>query len=219
MFTGIILAIGQIAGIETNQAGDCRMRIATGKLSLDAVGLGDSIAVNGVCLTAVEWGHNYFCADVSKETLSCTTLCQAAIGMPVNLETALTPSTRMGGHIVSGHVDGVGKIIELNPDGCSIRFSVEAPKPLAKYIAEKGSISIDGISLTVNQVKDAVFNVNIVPHTLQETTLGNISKGASVNLEVDIIARYLERLLLGEKRAVPVSEITGDLLKNSGFIR
>ncbi len=217
MFTGIILAIGKIAAIE-RRAGDCRLKIDTGKLSLKETALGDSIAVNGVCLTAVELGAHYFCADVSNETLSRTLLNTATIGTPVNLELALTPSTRMGGHIVSGHVDGVGKLIEKKADGRSFRFKFKAPDNLAKYIAEKGSICINGISLTVNEVSGAVFSVNIVPHTLQETTLGDATVGAQVNLEVDLLARYMERLMQGEAAAYDQGGITVDLLQKSGFL-
>jgi riboflavin synthase len=217
MFTGIILAVGQISAIE-HKSGDCRLTIDTGKLKLDDASLGDSIAVNGVCLTAVTLGKNYFCADVSNETLSRTTLTNASVGMPVNLELALTPSTRMGGHIVSGHVDGIGTVMEKKADGRSFRFTVKAPDNLARYIAEKGSICINGISLTVNEVNGAVFSVNIVPHTLLETTLGTTMPGTQVNLEVDLLARYMERLLLGEKAADKQSGITEELLQKSGFL-
>jgi riboflavin synthase len=216
MFTGIILAIGKIAAIE-RRAGDCRLKIDTGKLSLTDVALGDSIAVNGVCLTAVELGEHYFCADVSNETLSRTLLKIATVGTPVNLELALTPSTRMGGHIVSGHVDGIGKVIEKKADGRSYRFKFKAPDNLAKYIAEKGSMCINGISLTVNEVNGAVFSVNIVPHTLQETTLGDAVAGTQVNLEVDLLARYMERLMQGEAAAKDHGGITEELLQKSGF--
>ena len=216
MFTGIILAIGKIAAIE-RRAGDCRLKIDTGKLSLTDVALGDSIAVNGVCLTAVELGPHYFCADVSNETLSRTLLNIATVGTPVNLELALTPSTRMGGHIVSGHVDGIGQVIEKIADGRSFRFKFKAPDNLAKYIAEKGSICINGISLTVNEVKGAVFGVNIVPHTLEATTLGDATVGTQVNLEVDLLARYMERLMLGESAAKNHGGITEELLQKSGF--
>lgn len=218
MFTGIILAIGKISGIQP-KGGDCRLSIDTGKLSLVDCALGDSIAVNGVCLTAVELGAHYFSADVSNETLSRTSLKFAKTGIPVNLELALTPSTRLGGHIVSGHVDGMGTVLEKKPDGRSLRFKFKAPDHLAKYIAEKGSICIDGISLTVNSVEGAVFSVNIVPHTLQETTLGQIETGDEVNLEVDLLARYLERLMQGEAAAQPQSPITEAFLQNAGFIK
>jgi riboflavin synthase len=218
MFTGIILAIGNIAAIQP-KGGDVRLTINTGKLSLRDANLGDSIAVNGVCLTAVELGNQHFCADVSNETLSCTTLNRASIGTPVNLELALTPTTRLGGHIVSGHVDGIGTLIEKKNDGRSIRLSFKAPDTLAKYIAEKGSICINGISLTVNSINGAVFSVNIVPHTLQETTLGTAQVGNQVNLEVDLLARYMERLMKGEKAAHPTSNVTLELLQQSGFIQ
>jgi riboflavin synthase len=217
MFTGIISAIGQITAIEP-KGGDCRMTINTGKLQLGDTQLGDSIAVNGVCLTAIELGKQHFCADVSNETLSRSTLKQAVVGMPVNLELALTPTTRLGGHIVSGHVDGIGELVELKPDARSWRLTFKAPDELAKYIAEKGSITINGISLTVNTVNGAVFSVNIVPHTLKETTLADIKVGDKVNLEVDLLARYLERLLLGDKAAKPENTITESLLRDSGFI-
>jgi riboflavin synthase len=217
MFTGIIAAIGTITHIE-RKGGDCRLTINTGKLPLTDAQLGDSIAVNGVCLTAVELGKQHFCADVSNETLSRSTLKNAIVGSPVNLELALTPTTRMGGHIVSGHVDGIGKLVEQKPDARSWRLSFKAPDDLAKYIAEKGSITINGISLTVNSVNGAVFSVNIVPHTLQETTLADIKVGHEVNLEVDLLARYLERLLLGDKAANPQSGITKELLQSSGFL-
>ena len=216
MFTGIILAIGKIAAIE-RRAGDCRLKIDTGSLSLADVALGDSIAVNGVCLTAVELGAHYFCADVSNETLSRTILNNATTGTPVNLELALTPSTRMGGHIVSGHVDGIGKIIGKKADGRSYRFTLKAPDNLAKYIAEKGSICINGISLTVNEVKGAEFSVNIVPYTLKDTTLGEATVGTPVNLEVDVLARYMERLMQGEAATYNQGGITEELLQKSGF--
>ena len=217
MFTGIIQAIGTITAIE-RQAGDYRLTINTGKLPMHDVQLGDSIAVNGVCLTAIKFGTQYFCADASNETWSRTTLSQASTGSAVNLELALTPSTRMGGHIVSGHVDGIGRITEKKQDARSWRFTVQAPDNLAKYIAEKGSICINGISLTVNEVNGARFGVNIVPHTLQETTLGATTIGSDVNLEVDILARYMERLMKGDAAAKPCSGITEDLLRTSGFL-
>ena len=222
MFTGIIQAVGRIAALEST-AGDCRMTIETGKLPLADAQLGDSIAVNGVCLTAVELAAHHFIADLSRETLSCTTMNDATVGTPLNLELALTPKSRLGGHFVSGHVDGIGTVRSKTNDGRSIRFLIETPPSLAKYIAAKGSVCIDGISLTVNRVNGAQFDVNIVPHTLQETTLGTTENGASVNLEVDLLARYIERLLLGERAAEANSSdtestITNELLRNSGFI-
>ncbi|MBS1213753.1 MAG: riboflavin synthase [Proteobacteria bacterium] len=218
MFTGIIQAVGRIAQMES-RGGDCRLAIETGKLPLAGVALGDSIAVSGVCLTAIELGEDHFCADVSRETLSRTTLGSFARGQAVNLELALTPTTRLGGHIVSGHVDGVGEVVERRTDARSVRFVIEAPTNLAKYIAEKGSICVDGVSLTVNGVDGRRFDLNIVPHTLAETTLGEFAPGRKVNLEVDVLARYLERLMLGEKAALPAGALTEELLASSGFIQ
>ena len=218
MFTGIILAIGSIAAIQP-KGGDVRLTINTGKLSLADCAFGDSVAVNGVCLTAVELGNDYFCADVSNETLSRTILKTAKTGSPVNLELALTPATRLGGHIVSGHVDGIGKVAEKQADGRSIRFKFKVPDNLAKYIAEKGSICINGISLTVNSVDGSYFAVNIVPHTLVETTLGTTEVGHEVNLEVDLLARYLERLMQGNAAAHSHGNITEALLHSAGFIK
>lgn len=217
MFTGIILAVGKIAAVQP-KGGDFRLKIATGKLALEDVTLGDSIAVNGVCLTAVELGVDYFCADVSNETISRTSLKTAQVGASVNLELALTPSTRMGGHIVSGHVDGLGSVVSIKQDGRSYRYQFKAPDGLAKYIAEKGSICINGVSLTVNNVNGATFDVNIVPHTLQETTLGELVVGKQVNLEVDLLARYMERLMKGEAAARSSGSVTEELLQNSGFL-
>lgn len=216
MFTGIILAIGKIAAID-RRAGDCRLKIDTANLSLNDVLLGDSIAVNGVCLTAVELGEHFFYADVSNETLSRTILNTSSVGTSVNLEFALTPSTRMGGHIVSGHVDGIGFVTEKKADGRSFRFTLKAPDNLAKYIAEKGSICINGISLTINEVKGASFSVNIVPYTMKDTTLGEAIVGTQVNLEVDLLARYMERLMQGDSAAFVQGGITEDLLHKSGF--
>lgn len=217
MFTGLIQAIGTLSRREL-RGGDCRVTIASGKLPMADVKPGDSIAVNGVCLTAVELCPQSFSADVSRETLSRTTLGDTPTGAPVNLELALLPTTRLGGHLVSGHVDGVGRVVGKQDDGRSWRFLIEAPAPLARYIAEKGSICLNGISLTVNQVDGALFNVNIVPHTLAETTLGCTEIGDSVNLEVDLLARYLERLLLGDDASQSGRGVTLSLLKDTGFI-
>lgn len=202
MFTGIIQAIGQIRRLEP-RGGDVRLSVATGKLALEGVALGDSIAVNGVCLTAVSLNGAEFSADVSRETLALTTLGGLKAGSPVNLEKALTLATPLGGHLVSGHVDGVGDLLERHDDGRSWRLRIQAPADLAKYIAPKGSICVDGTSLTVNTVDGRVFELNIVPHTLAETIIGGYGPGTRVNLEVDLIARYLERLLLGERAAEP----------------
>jgi len=218
MFTGIILAVGKIAAVQP-KGGDYRLKIETGKLAVDDAALGDSIAVNGVCLTAVELGANYFCADVSNETITRTSLKVAQVGTAVNLELALTPTTRLGGHIVSGHVDGLGVVISKQQDGRSFRYKFKVPDNIAKYIAEKGSICINGVSLTVNDVDGVTFTVNIVPHTLKETTLGELVAGKEVNLEVDLLARYMERLMKGEAAAkTSCSVVTEELLLNSGFL-
>ena len=217
MFTGIIQATGEIRALEQRD-GDARLTIAVGQLDMGDVALGDSIAVNGVCLTAVQFDAHSFVADVSGETLACTTLGDLSPGARVNLEKALTPTTRLGGHLVSGHVDGVGEVLRRWSDARSERFRIRAPGGLAKYIAEKGSICVDGISLTVNRVEGAEFELNIVPHTLSETTMGDFTAGRRVNLEVDIIARYLERLLLGEK-AAEAGGVSEALLAEYGFIR
>ncbi|WP_455198225.1 riboflavin synthase [Kaarinaea lacus] len=216
MFTGIIQAVGNIQSREM-RGGDARLTINTAKLDMGLVKLGDSIAVNGVCLTAIKINGNSFAADVSSESLSRTTLGELKEGSRVNLELALTPTTHLGGHLVSGHVDGVGEIIKRWDDARSERFLVRAPESLAKYIAEKGSICVDGISLTVNGVDGCEFDLNIVPHTLEMTTMGDFQSGQRVNLEVDIIARYLERLLLGEKAADKKSDITMSFLADHGF--
>ena len=218
MFTGIIQAVGRVL-IREARGGDALLRVATGKLDLGGVQVGDSIAVSGVCLTAVELTGDGFSADVSGETLSRTTLGTLRAGDAVNLEKALTPTTRLGGHLVSGHVDGVGRVLERRPEARSVRFLVEAPAGLARYIAEKGSICVDGVSLTVNTIDGARFDLNIVPHTLAETTIDEYRPGRQVNLEVDIIARYLERLLLGERAAEPGSGVTLELLARHGFLK
>ncbi|HEC06585.1 MAG TPA: riboflavin synthase [Thiolapillus brandeum] len=218
MFTGIIQAIGKVTGIK-DQGGDIRLGIDTGKLDLSDVALGDSIAVNGVCLTAVELPGNGFVADVSGETLSLTSLGNLKSGSPVNLEKALTLATRLGGHLVSGHVDGLGTVISRQEDARSVRFVIEAPAELAKYIVHKGSITVDGTSLTVNGVDGARFELNIVPHTLQETIMDTYRAGSQVNLEVDLIARYLERLLLGDKAVEPGAQgLTMETLAKAGFL-
>jgi riboflavin synthase len=219
MFTGIIQAIGEVQRLEP-RGGDLRLYLHTGKLDLAGVRLGDSIAVNGVCLTAIDLPGNGFAADVSRETLSLTSLGGLKSGSRVNLETALTLATPLGGHLVSGHVDGLGEVLERNDDARSVRFRIQAPAELARYIAHKGSISVDGTSLTVNTVDGRVFELNIVPHTLQETIMDEYRSGTRVNLEVDLIARYLERLLLGERAAVPgASGITREMLAERGFIK
>ena len=202
MFTGIIQAVGEIAAMEPS-GGDLRLRINTGKLDLADVALGDSIAANGCCLTVIELPGDGYWADVSVETLNFTTLGGLKPGSKVNLEKALTPASRLGGHIVSGHVDGVGEVVSLHADARSIRFVLRAPDDLAKYIAHKGSITVDGTSLTVNAVNGAEFDLNIIPQTMAETVFGEYKPGSRVNLEVDVIARYLERLMQGDEAAKP----------------
>lgn len=194
MFTGIVQAIGRIEEC-VRKGGDAQLRIATGKLDLAAVKSGDSIAVSGVCLTVTALDPQGFSADVSAETLRCTTLSGLKVGDAVNLEKALTLSTPLGGHLVSGHVDGVAKVRDHSEVGQSLRLRFEVPAILAKYIAPKGSVCIDGVSLTVNEVQGGVFSVNLVPHTLAETTLGTLEADDDVNVEVDLMARYAERLL------------------------
>ena len=195
MFTGIIEALGEVAAIEQVQ-GDLRLYIRTGQLDLADVKLGDSIATNGVCLTAIALPGDGFWADVSRESLAHTRLASLKVGERVNLEKALMPTSRLGGHIVTGHVDGIGKVIERREDARSIHLVVEAPGALARYIAAKGSITVDGVSLTVNSVQGALLSLNIVPHTAQETLVDQYKAGSEVHLEVDIIARYMERLLM-----------------------
>ena len=193
MFTGIICAIGEIAELEHRQ-GDVRISIHAPELGFDDVRLGDSIACNGVCLTAVELIANGFIADVSVETLSLTTIEHWDLNSRINLEKAMQASDRFGGHIVSGHVDGIGEVVSLHEDARSWRFTIKAPDNLAKYIAQKGSITVDGTSLTVNAINGSEFELNIVPHTMIHTVISDYQVGTKVNLEVDLIARYLERL-------------------------
>lgn len=200
MFTGIVEAVGEVAACE-EKGGDLRLRIKANDLDMSDIALGDSISTNGVCLTVVELPGDGYVADVSAETLSLTTVGDWGVGTKVNLEKALTPQTRMGGHMVSGHVDGIGEVVSRHPDARSERFRLRAPRELAKYIAHKGSITVDGTSLTVNKVEGAEFELNIVPHTLEKTVMDTYKAGTRVNLEVDLIARYLERLLLGEGAA------------------
>ena len=218
MFTGIIQAVGKISAIE-QKGGDVRLRVETRGLDMSNVNTGDSIAVSGVCLTAVEHSATGFTADVSGETLARTTLGQLRPGDAVNLEKALTLNTPLGGHLVSGHVDGVGTAVSREAEGRSVRFRFQAPESLARYIAEKGSICVDGVSLTVNAVHGAQFDVNIVPHTLAQTTLDSFRPGSKVNLEVDLLARYLERLMLGEGAARSGATITREFLAQHGFLK
>lgn len=220
MFTGIIEAVGTIVAMES-KGSDVSVRVRSGKLDLRDVKLGDSIATNGVCLTVVQLPGDGYIADVSGETIARTGFADYQAGQRVNLEKALMPTSRLGGHLVSGHVDGVGKIVAVKPLGRAVEYWVEAPRELARYIAEKGSITVDGISLTVNSVEGARFRLTIVPHTSGETTVGEWKVGSRVNLEVDVIARYLERLVLGDKAAdmAPASGVTLAMLAENGFMR
>ena len=196
MFSGIVAAVGRITQLTPREAG-FRLHVDAGRLAIDDVALGDSIAHNGVCLTVVAREGNTFCVDVSPETLSCT------VGLgepgPVNLEKALKLSDVIGGHLVSGHVDGVGEVLRFDPVGDNRLLEIRAPKELAKYIARKGSIVVDGASLTTNAVNGTDFTINLIPHTLENTTLNLLKPGSKVNLEIDLIARYCERLLSAER--------------------
>ena len=197
MFSGIIADVGLINRAEDRNGG-LRLSVAAKSLGMDDVRIGDSIAVNGVCLTVVALAGNEFTVDVSRETLNCTVGLERQGGR-VNLEKALRLSDRLGGHLVSGHVDGVGEVAAFTDIGESWQLAVRAPQKLAKYIAVKGSITINGVSLTVNHVAGSEFEVNLIPHTLEVTTLNELKAGAKVNLEIDLIARYVERMMQAEK--------------------
>lgn len=216
MFTGIIRTVGIVRALQRSGS-EAALRIDGGKLDLAEVSIGDSIAVSGVCLTVTRLTGNGLDFDASQETLSRTVLGKLQPGQRVNLEPALTLKDHLGGHLVSGHCDGVGTVLERKPAGASIVFSIRAPADLAKYIAEKGSISVDGVSLTVNGVRGSLFEVNIIPHTLRATTLNEYRPGREVNLEVDLLARYLERLVLGDGAAATGSSLNKDLLARYGF--
>jgi len=219
MFTGIIAAIGNIESLQA-KGGDMRLKVATQALDLSDIKLGDSVANNGVCLTVVEMTGSSLSFDVSRESLDRTSLGSLKAGSPVNLEKALAVGDRLGGHFVSGHVDGLGVVMSRQESARSVQFRFEVPAGLERYIAEKGSICIDGTSLTVNNVAQSGgeqanwFEVNIIPHTMQETIMSDYKVGTRVNLEVDLIARYLERLLPDQ-----TSGITRETLLNNGFIK
>ncbi|HAO70933.1 MAG: riboflavin synthase [Candidatus Thioglobus sp.] len=198
MFTGIIQAIGQIKTKDMHDKGAV-LSFASSELDFSNVAIGDSIAVNGVCLTAIEISDNSFKADLSQETLDCSIFGDLSVGDDINLEKALRLNQGIDGHLVSGHVDGQGEVVDRTIQGESTRFKISAPQNLVKYIARKGSITINGVSLTVNSIDANVFDVNIVPHTLTATTLGLLNIGNQVNLEVDLIARHLEQLLNNNK--------------------
>jgi riboflavin synthase len=205
MFTGIIQTIGEV-DLVTTKNGDAELQIAAPGLGLEQVAIGDSIAVNGCCLTVTRLLDTAFIADVSHETLSVTTLGNWTVGTLVNLEKALTAGQPLGGHYVTGHVDGVGTVTELATDARSTRMQIEVPELLARYIARKGSVTVDGVSLTVNEVGPTTFAVNLIPHTLDVTVLNRYAVGTRVNLEVDIIARYLERLVTSTNTGLASSE-------------
>jgi riboflavin synthase len=220
MFTGIIEAVGSIQAINITGQG-ARLVISTGLLEMSDVKLGDSIATNGICLTVVASDPSSFSADVSNETLKRTGFANYQTGQAVNLEKAMLPTTRFGGHMVSGHVDAVVAISSIEHNGNSIEYWLTMPSDLAPYIAEKGSITIDGTSLTVNSLTDDEFRLTIVPHTTAQTIIANYQVGTKVNLEVDLIARYIERLLTKKNpsSAEQSSGVTQELLARSGFIK
>lgn len=219
MFTGIIESLGKVASVQ-NVGGDVRLRIET-DLDMSDVHLGDSIATNGICLTVIDWGDNWYAADVSRESLNRTTLGSWKAGHPVNVEKAMLPTTRFGGHIVSGHVDAIGEITVVREDARSLYFEVAAPAEIAKYLAEKGSITVDGVSLTINHLRGNILSLNLIPHTAERTNIGTWKAGVKVNLEVDVLARYIERLLLGDKaaQAPQQSKISMEFLAENGFMK
>ena len=194
MFTGIIEGVGRIAARQT-LGGDVRFTFNVGTLPFDSVQLGESIAVNGVCLTVISFDASSFQADASTETLGLTTLGSLAEGAAINLERAMRPTDRLGGHLVSGHVDGLGEVLSIHEDARAQRWRFAAPPALRRYIARKGSICVDGVSLTVNEVDDVGFDVALIPHTVAHTAFSTTGVGSAVNLEIDLVARYVERLL------------------------
>ena len=216
MFTGIIEAVGTLRKLE-RKGDDIRLTVASGKLDLNDVRLGDSIATNGVCLTVVQQLADGYVADVSAETVSLTGFAHYKVGTKVNLEKAVTPTTRLGGHMVSGHVDGIAMVEQRLVRGQAIEFWLAAPAELGRYIAHKGSITIDGVSLTVNEVDGSRFRLTIVPHTAGETTLIDLQAGDKVNIEVDLIARYLERLMNYDGKDSKSGGVTMEMLARAGF--
>ncbi|KZK70670.1 riboflavin synthase subunit alpha [Shewanella baltica] len=218
MFTGIIEAVGTLRKLE-RKGDDIRLTVASGKLDLNDVRLGDSIATNGVCLTVVQQLADGYVADVSAETVSLTGFAHYKVGTKVNLEKAVTPTTRLGGHMVSGHVDGIAMVEQCLVRGQAIEFWLAAPAELGRYIAHKGSITIDGVSLTVNEVDGSRFRLTIVPHTAGETTLIDLQAGDMVNIEVDLIARYLERLMNYDGKDSKSGGVTMEMLARAGFVR
>ncbi|RKF18569.1 riboflavin synthase [Alginatibacterium sediminis] len=218
MFTGIIEAQGIVTELRQSSQ-QCRLSIQSKELDFSDVHLGDSIAVNGVCLTVVSFDTQSFCADVSHETLKLTSLGFLKIGSKVNLEKAMLVGSRFGGHIVSGHVDGLATVESITRNGNASDFWIEAPQDLARYIAHKGSITVDGISLTVNEVNNSGFRLTIIPHTELKTSIGDWKVGTQVNLEVDVIARYTERLLSSANHSASDSNLNREFLAEHGFLR
>jgi riboflavin synthase len=218
MFTGIVQAMGKIEAIDS-QAGDACIRFSCGELQTSSLAPGDSISMNGVCLTIRDINAGSITVDVSAQTLACTTLATVRQGGYINLEKALLPTTPLSGHFVSGHVDGVGVINSIVDEGRSVRMRIAIPVQLARYIAMKGSVCVDGVSLTVNRIQGLEFDVNIIPHTREVTILGEYEVGTRVNIEVDIIARYLERLLSSAtEQDKPESRVNRDFLAEHGYI-
>ena len=211
MFTGIVKAVGSVRSIE-KRGGDVRLVIGSPDLEWSSFEPGESISVNGVCLTAVELDDSGFATDVSTETLDVTSLGNLEPGSPVNLEPALAVGERLGGHLVSGHVDCIGKVTSMASDARSIRLAIEIPAEYRRYVAKKGSVCVDGVSLTINEVSGETFELNIIPHTAEVTTIGDYAVGTTVNVEVDLLARYLERLLSQDDQGISL-----DFLKAHGY--
>ena len=216
MFTGIIETVGQIVST-VKVSGDVRVVVSAPDFKDRVVALGDSIAINGVCLTVVEIDSESFAFDVSIESINHSLIGEWVVGTSVNLEMAMLPTTRLGGHLVSGHVDGLANLVKLEQDARSWRMFFQVPVNLSKYIAKKGSITINGVSLTVNDLGENQFDINVIPHTLEVTTLGKLKVGDQVHIEVDLIARYLERLLTGSSSDGSESAIDQSFLQSHGF--
>jgi riboflavin synthase len=212
MFTGIIKAMGKVAAIE-RRGGDVRLSVHSAAMPFSSYAIGESIAVNGVCLTAVALEDDSFATDVSTETLDVTVLGDLGVGDAVNLEPSLALGERLGGHLVSGHVDCVGSVVTRNEEARSVRFGIELPDEYARYVAKKGSVTVDGVSLTVNEVSRNRFSVNIIPHTAEATIIGNYTVGTRVNIEVDLLARYIERLLAKDDDGLSM-----DTLREHGYV-
>jgi riboflavin synthase len=212
MFTGIIKAMGKVAAIE-RRGGDVRLSVHSAAMPFSSYAIGESIAVNGVCLTAVALEDDSFATDVSTETLDVTVLGDLGVGDAVNLEPSLALGERLGGHLVSGHVDCVGSVVTRNEEARSVRFGIELPDEYARYVAKKGSVTVDGVSLTVNEVSRNRFSVNIIPHTAEATIIGSYTVGTRVNIEVDLLARYIERLLAKDDDGLSI-----DTLREHGYV-